>query len=78
MFSKSLKTHQFRIFNVVLFNIGSPDQRWLFVGISHPTKKNPDPGVKNLRDIPMIKNPEQIPNPGDFTRIPGILRESRG
>ena len=36
------------------------DQRWLFVGISILTKKNPD-----SRDIPKVKNPDKISNSGD-------------
>ena len=41
-------------------------QSWLFVGISHLTKKIPIPGIKNPREIPKVKNP------GDFVKIPGI------
>ena len=37
-------------------------------------EKNPDPGDKNPRDIPKIKNPEKIPNPGNFG-ILGIFRD---
>ena len=65
----------------------------LFVGISHPTKKNPDPEGKKSR-IPGIKIPklkkipkpgdknhetQKIPNPGDLKKIPKKFRcsESR-
>ena len=38
------------------------NQGWLFVGISHPTKKNPDPGDKKSPGYPegkkSRKNPE--------------------
>ena len=54
-------------------------QSWLFVGISHPTKKNLDPGDKKSPGYPegekSRKNPESrgfCINPGDFAKIPGI------
>ena len=51
-------------------------QSWLFVGIFHPTKKNPDPGDKKSpgysEGIKSRKNPEFCINPGDFAKIPGI------
>ena len=45
------------------------NQRWLFVGISHPTKKNPDPGDVKIPGI--FAQMFGIPVPGIFEKCPG-------
>ena len=56
----------------ILFH--SPMQSWLFVGISHPTKKSSDPGYKKSPGYPEGLKSRNIPNPGDFAKIPGIKK----
>ena len=49
--------------------IAASDQTWLFVEISHPTKKIPIQGIKNPRDILKVKNPESRGFSGFFRFI---------
>ena len=55
--------------------MANSDQSWLFVGISHPTKKIPIPKVKNPEKNPEsrgLKSRRFLIDPGDFEEIPGI------
>ena len=50
------------------------DQRWLFCGISHPTKKNPNPMGKNPMGFSQKvwdKNPKKIPWDWKIPGFPG-------
>ena len=51
------------------------NQSWLFVEISHPTKKIPIPRIKNSREIPKVKNPEIKKN---LISLLSKLKKNRG